>query len=296
MSCDIYSKLWIKDEYVLGKLSDTEKEAFEKHFFECDSCFQELKLQQEMVQLIKEEGSVLFAEYLRAEQKQAKDTVPESAKTFSFPRFKIQFKPFYATAAILLIMIGSFYAAKNFFQKDLLASIEFDDQVPYKFVHESGFRSGDQKTTGAVISFFNNQFSIGISDYTALNYIGAIEILKPLESELEKLQQVMDAEKFASAKNDYHFFLGVSYLAAAQSKKYVLADSIKNIYLQYAIQQLVNSKKTGHIHDNRVSYFLGMSYILAGSKQKAISELQEIEKTSDFYKNGEELSKSIRKQ
>lgn len=303
MSCDIYSKLMIKDEYILGQLSDAEKETFEKHFFECDTCFKELKLQQEMLQLIKEKGGVLFAEYLRTEEKSAKNRVPESVKAFRSPRFIKQFKPFYAMAVILLIMTGSFYATKNFFQKDMLSTIVFDNQVPIEYIPElvPTFRGGETQTPGNTFDSFYEQFNTVMLTYKDKNYSQTIKLLKFLQPEVEKLQEVIDGKKFSSAMNNYYFYLGVSYLAAAQSEKNVLTDSIKNIHLRSAIQHLTKSKTTGLIIgkpnvNNKTSYFLGLSYILAGDRQKGISELQKIEKTSAFFKNGEDLSNYIRKQ
>ncbi len=114
MVCEIQDKLKIIDKYVLGELSEPESETFEKHFFECDSCFNELKHYLEMVKLVKAQGKVLFSEYLNGKKKTGKKT-RKATTVFRFPRFTIQFRPIYVAAAVLAIIImGGFWGVRFF--------------------------------------------------------------------------------------------------------------------------------------------------------------------------------------
>jgi predicted anti-sigma-YlaC factor YlaD len=49
------------DEYLLNRLSEEDKAAFEEHYFNCSSCFRELKARAEVLSVIKSRGQELFA-------------------------------------------------------------------------------------------------------------------------------------------------------------------------------------------------------------------------------------------
>lgn len=64
MKCKIPKRGTVIDNYLDGKLSNDETEKFEEHFFNCDICFKEVKFKEELRSLIKDEGEVLFKEFL----------------------------------------------------------------------------------------------------------------------------------------------------------------------------------------------------------------------------------------
>ena len=130
MDCITINKNQIIDKYLLAELPDVEKEAFEKHFFHCDSCFNELKSQKQLLHLIQKEGDVLFAEFLKKSNK-VKETVQENQS----PRYKTQFinkftklhsqkrkLPIYAMTALFFIVISSIFIYQNYFQLDFNSS------------------------------------------------------------------------------------------------------------------------------------------------------------------------------
>ncbi|MFQ5629917.1 MAG: zf-HC2 domain-containing protein, partial [bacterium] len=53
--CEITDRDQRIDDFLLGKLSDKESEAFEIHVFGCPECFQELRIREQAVELIREE-------------------------------------------------------------------------------------------------------------------------------------------------------------------------------------------------------------------------------------------------
>jgi hypothetical protein len=48
------------DEYILNRLSEKDKTAFEEHYFNCAACFEELKARTEVLAVIKDKGGELF--------------------------------------------------------------------------------------------------------------------------------------------------------------------------------------------------------------------------------------------
>jgi hypothetical protein len=58
------------DDYLLNKLPETQKDEFEKHYFNCSHCFQSMIEREEIISVIKHEGYSIFQdEYLAEETK-----------------------------------------------------------------------------------------------------------------------------------------------------------------------------------------------------------------------------------
>ncbi|MBN2008189.1 zf-HC2 domain-containing protein [candidate division KSB1 bacterium] len=62
--CNIKNREQLINDYLMGALTADEKEQLDEHCFSCDACFDELRFQQEMTCLIRDEGQTLFADYL----------------------------------------------------------------------------------------------------------------------------------------------------------------------------------------------------------------------------------------
>lgn len=76
------------EDYLNAGLSDDEKEAFESHVFNCDSCFLSLRLQQEAEALIRKEGKALFSDYLENRKNPAQHSRKIFNPVFSFQWLK----------------------------------------------------------------------------------------------------------------------------------------------------------------------------------------------------------------
>ncbi len=48
------------DDYLFGRLDETQKETFEEHYFNCPQCFEKMKQTDEMIAVIKANGSEIF--------------------------------------------------------------------------------------------------------------------------------------------------------------------------------------------------------------------------------------------
>ena len=105
MRCEDAEKL--VDDYIEGKLSSKDKEAFEQHYFECSKCFESLKFREAIAKVVQEHGEELFAEYI---EKEKAAPVSSLANVFRklFPRptsWRIRWAYVGASIAIVLILV-----------------------------------------------------------------------------------------------------------------------------------------------------------------------------------------------
>lgn len=63
MKCELTDRMQMIDEYVMGKLSEKDTEAFEVHVFGCPDCLEEVRIREQMIELVKEERESLIADY-----------------------------------------------------------------------------------------------------------------------------------------------------------------------------------------------------------------------------------------
>lgn len=89
------------DDYLLNRLSETEREKFEEHYFNCSSCFEKMAERDELISVIKNKGYEIFQDQYLAEETKRTPWY-ESALSFLAPR---QWALAVASAALLLIVI-----------------------------------------------------------------------------------------------------------------------------------------------------------------------------------------------
>jgi len=82
MACELKNRAEIIDKYVHGKLSEKEREVFDKHCFSCEHCFRESVYYKETADLIKQEGKTLFSDYLQETRLKKSDKEKMSLETF----------------------------------------------------------------------------------------------------------------------------------------------------------------------------------------------------------------------
>lgn len=95
MKCDLNDRRKVIAAYLTGELSEAEMNEFEQHYFQCEDCFQELKIGQDAVNLIEKEGPTVLAIPVSWWEK-ARQTL-----TDAFPRRRWTF----ALAALVLLMV-----------------------------------------------------------------------------------------------------------------------------------------------------------------------------------------------
>ena len=309
MDCKDISRMHQIDKYILDELPGVEKENFEKHIFECDFCFQDLKLRKEMLNLIKEEGDVLFPEFLATKNKPAKEKETKQKLKGILHKFKHTFTsassasqqekliPVYIMTALFFIVISSIFIYQNYFQLDFNSSFCYDEVVPYEYrwVSQNNFRSGENPKAFYIFDSFNSKFEQGILEYGDRNYQKAIHIWEALLPDSEKLQGSLKEIEPLSILRDYHFYLGVSYLAKARSKNIEIPKGQRQISYQNSTSYLLKSKNFTVTHKlnflDRDLYFLALAYGFSGDVKSAVSELHKIKPESQFNPDASKLMK-----
>ncbi len=91
------------DQYLSNKLSSGEMDAFEQHYFNCDSCFKELNLRRQVKGFFQEEASSMFPEYIENLRQKQKNSIDLTAENSSPGKKRINRKWFYTAAAIFAL-------------------------------------------------------------------------------------------------------------------------------------------------------------------------------------------------
>ena len=113
MNCDISNRDEVIDNYIAVKLSKEEMETFDEHCFNCDTCFRELTLREEMVNLIKVEGKVIFAEYLEKQKAVKRGLLQTLIEKFRRIDWSGQNRLSFAIVVIGVLAILFFFLSEN---------------------------------------------------------------------------------------------------------------------------------------------------------------------------------------
>jgi hypothetical protein len=105
MKCSIDNRQRATENYLEGNLSQTEQNAFEEHIFNCDRCFQELRMQESIRDLVKYEGNVLFAETLEKRRKPEHSLWELITEKFSSIFIASPRRLAYASIAVLVLLL-----------------------------------------------------------------------------------------------------------------------------------------------------------------------------------------------
>ncbi|MFQ6108577.1 MAG: zf-HC2 domain-containing protein [Candidatus Aminicenantales bacterium] len=89
------------DDYLLNRLSLSDREKFEEHYFNCSHCFQEMRERNELIATIKHKGYSLFQDEFMAEETKG---IPwfETVRSYLTPR---QWALAAVSAALVLVVI-----------------------------------------------------------------------------------------------------------------------------------------------------------------------------------------------
>lgn len=291
MNCKVKNREKVINDYFLGALSKADKDAFDEHCFNCEICFQELKLKEDAIRLIKQDGQEIFAYYLDKKDSSKREKVHSTI--FDFPWIPIGKAPAYvlATIFIMLLSIGIYqkFASKYPFN--------FDENVPCQYT-QSGLRGGsDNYQKFSPYNNFVNQFLIGISYYVSNDYVNAIDSWKKMDSTAQNFARQTSNEKFQLASRDYYFFRGVSHLALSVSEndKLELSEQKRKSHLNEAINFLLKANELISLNkfdnEDREIYHLGIAFGLSGQKEFALEQLNKLKPESQYFENGKKYIK-----
>ncbi len=202
MKCEITDRDQRIDDFLLAKLSSEDADAFEIHLFGCPECFEELRLRERMVKLIKEERVTAVEEYARQRSPQKPVGLIKSIADF----LRLQQNIWIYAGATVVLLIGFLMTkillkrdasevAANFAESPYLESImqqtfqssdlsvsvispaiaeNFDGQIQFRW---EATKDGEPFTGSLDLKIMNNQ---GTPVYTANVEGGAYVLTQPL--------------------------------------------------------------------------------------------------------------------
>lgn len=89
------------DEYLFDRLDERQKEKFEEHYFNCPTCFEQMKQTDEMIAVIKADGSEIFRDVYAPEKTRRSRSKLEPVLAFLTPR---QWAMAAVSAALILVV------------------------------------------------------------------------------------------------------------------------------------------------------------------------------------------------
>ena len=202
------------EKYVLNQLTPEETEAFEEHFFECDECFQKVKLTQKIVTGLK----------LAVKEKSSQKEVLPQPSSFGERIEKIFTRPAFSMAAVILILLLSYPAIKGILLQKQLKNLQVPKIIDYSFtLEETNTRSLENLFTSDAPSkiklqipknadFFTLSFPILESNTSNATY--RAQILNSQNEVLWEVKNLTQTDEFGlfSILCPRAFFPGGSYV------------------------------------------------------------------------------------
>lgn len=95
------------DDYLFNRLDEDKKEEFEKHYFNCPSCFKKMAERNELIAVVKSKGQTIFKDEYIAEAAKG-ETWLEKITSFLTPR-----QWAFSTVSAALLLVAIFYVIPN---------------------------------------------------------------------------------------------------------------------------------------------------------------------------------------
>lgn len=295
MKCHYKNRDEIIAKYLDRELSDEEVNAFQEHLFQCDICYQEVKLKQDAIELIQTEGNVIFAKAVQRRKKRQKNPLWQLRNKLSPV---VQRTPSWAVAlVVLLIAFSSYWMLFRQGQDDVLATAVYDEKVPDAYNPAPGLRGGAEDPGSSNLqAVFFDRFQTAMLEYKDREYRSAVHEFEKLQPDAAWLEATTDQPEAFELLKDYYFYWGVSHFALARSRVVDLGEQHRKQQLAMAIQRLSKAdelSQTYQLGDNdRINYFLGLAYGFDGQTERAIKYLEMIPSDNSSFQN---LSKFISK-
>jgi len=219
MKCKEFSVLI--DGYLKGELSKENREEFEKHYFECDKCYLELKLNEELHR--KEVKIVLKGKKAR-----------------------LAFKPLLIFSSFLIILISSVFILKEANQKHILLKISYFTPPVY-IESETRNQSGNELFSQAMIDYNNTKFSKAIHTLNKIKYIdsnpkvlffkGICYLLNDQNKNAIKNFDFIIKNSNPSYYDEAIYYKGIAFLRLNKKKEAIkLFDNLSKMFSPYAGQ------------------------------------------------------------
>ena len=136
MPCNITNRSELIEKYILKELTPDQMRSFEEHFLDCDKCFSELSETSQLKEFIKEEGNLLFEEYIFGHERDSPfETLIKFLKKLFIPKFTLRPVLAYGFTAFFsgLIIFNMFYSVNDNFDTPSERLTELKQLYPDNF-------------------------------------------------------------------------------------------------------------------------------------------------------------------
>lgn len=248
--------LELMDGYIQGKLSETDKEAVEQHYFECNRCFEQLQFQEKMLGAIQNQGETLFAEYIKKREPLRKPFWSRLLDRL-FPRVPIWRRAWICAAAGLILLAVLLPTIYRLTSPNPYAGLVQFEAYPYV---SPGLRNGAGPA--------ERRFEEGMQLYK----------VKEFGEAAEKLERAIAMNP---EKAEAHFYLGICYLFEEKSKGAITS-----------FRRALDLKPA----QSTYQWYLGQAYLQKGKGKSALQEFQDVLRLGERYsKDAEKMIEKINK-
>jgi hypothetical protein len=207
-------------------------------------------------------------------------------------------QPVFAAVVVLVIVAGGYLIFKRTQPPDVLASIQYDEEVPYAFTPQfgatlrapSGVREDDLR-----LEKFYDRFLAAMAEYKNLNYVRAVELLAILQPQAQLFLAPAVNDTVLSTVRDFYFYFGASHLALARSHRIPLEETDRQRHLEAAVALLSQSLELAQIHRlpevDRERYFLGLAHGFIDNVEQAALQFKRLTPKSQYYETSQKLLK-----
>ena len=211
--CSLPNRLELIANYLSDKLSDKEVADFEAHYFGCKTCLRELRIEQEISNVVQTERNTVFSNLLRSRE-QTKNS-------------KHIIRQIYIAAAAAIIIVGSVFGIRMFFEAEYheLAALTSSERESLNIISRNDSTIATEFSNGAEAILVAPENRFGFIPHFDQEQVrlAVIHLQKAFET---------TADPFEKAKLAY--FLGKAHLMKADTKN-------AQYWLQIAVDQNVDT-------------------------------------------------------
>lgn len=290
MKCNLDKRSDIIDAYIHNQLSEEEAEEFERHFFDCDQCYNDIKFRRELKHVINKEGEKLYTEYL---EQRNKKTLKNKFGEWTTNFLPINYPVFAYSAVAVFICIAGYVILHSSKTGDTFP-INFD-KIPYAY-ENSGLRNMSSSSQSKEIVDFLNQYQLGMGYYLTLNYEKVVQVFDGMVPQAESLLGTEQEPETMEVIRDYYFYYGLSNLALAHSNEKPFLQNEESLNKAEKNLREANSiaKSNNFGNEDRELFFLALVFLVQGKKVQTNQILEAIPASSKFWSKSQEIIRNMR--
>ena len=244
--CENIQSRELIDDYIRGNLPESEKEALEQHYFECDRCFAELQAREKLIEVIQERGETIFAEYI-TKRKPFRESFRAGLLDRLFPKAPLWRQGWVyaaATVAVVLILVPvvSTLFGPNKYEHlaefkpypYLLAGLRSGASDGERLFHE-GMRLYTDKDYDQAALRLEEVVAVDPESVLAYFYLGVCFLME--EKTAHAIQSLHKATVAQPDSEIFHWYLGQAYLKKGDGNKALIAfERVRALNGEYRIR------------------------------------------------------------